>query len=214
LRGDELSRRITERIRQHEATVSVLDARIARRAGDQPYDVRLNDGLETLGELLEERQRGRSRVSGLTLIRDNLVAREMYVLTKADLRLADLISPDPSDGSETPDSPPVLERDTLTIDGLRLTIAGEELRDCLDRRIREHRRRAERWRQQAETPDHTCTNEAEQHDWRADVLEFIRDHIDRAVTYRLGEADLTFAELLPEKPASMERQEQTGCPSR
>jgi len=218
LRGDELSRRITERIRQHEATVSVLDARITRRAGDGPFDVRPEDGFETLNELMNERQRYRSRISGLTLIRDNLVAGEVYALTRADLRLADLISADPSDGSEIPDAPSVLDRKSATIDGLRLTIPGEELRGCLEQRIREHQRRAESWRKQAhadeehteeevQLPDHICANEAERHEWRADVLGFIRDHIDAAVTYRLGEADLAFGELLPGKPAWMEQEE-------
>jgi len=45
-----------------------------------------------------------------------------------------------------------------------------------------------------------CANEAQRHEWRAAVLGFIRDHIEPAEIYRLGEADLAFGELLPEKP--------------
>jgi len=39
------------------------------------------------------------------------------------------------------------------------------------------------------------------------VLGFIRDHIDLAEAYRLGEADLAFSELLAEKPAWLEQEE-------
>ena len=85
--------------------------------------------------------------------------------------------------------------------------------------MHDHRRRAERWKsEQARTPedqtedepllpDHICANEAERQDWRADVLGFVRDHIDAAEVYRLGERDLAFAELLPEKPDWMEQEE-------
>ena len=52
-----------------------------------------------------------------------------------------------------------------------------------------------------------CANEAERHTWRAEVLGFIHDHVDSTDVYRLGEADLAFAELLPEKPASVEQDE-------
>ena len=44
-----------------------------------------------------------------------------------------------------------------------------------------------------------CDNEAEQHDWRPDVLEFIRDHVDPREAYQLSEADLVFSELRPER---------------
>jgi hypothetical protein len=56
-------------------------------------------------------------------------------------------------------------------------------------------------------PEHMCEHEAERHEWRADVLEFIRDRIESAEVYRLGEADLHFGELLPQKPGSVEQEE-------
>jgi hypothetical protein len=105
------------------------------------------------------------------------------------------------------------------IDGLKLIVSGEELRTLLEQRIEDHLRRAERWKhEQARTPDqqsedepllpdHICENEAEQHEWRADVLGFIRDHIDSGEVYRLGEADLTFSGLLPGKPRWLEQEE-------
>jgi hypothetical protein len=105
------------------------------------------------------------------------------------------------------------------IDGLKLTISGEELRRLLERRMNDHRRSAERWkREQTRTPeqqtedepllpDDMCANEAERHDWRAEVLGFIRDHLESAEVYRLSEADLAFGDLLPDKPGWMEQQE-------
>jgi hypothetical protein len=56
-------------------------------------------------------------------------------------------------------------------------------------------------------PEHICENEAERHEWRVAVLEFIRDRIESAEIYRLGEADLQFGELLPEKPGWLEQVE-------
>jgi hypothetical protein len=105
------------------------------------------------------------------------------------------------------------------IDGLRLTIPGDELRRLLEERVHDHQRRAEWWkREEARTPeqqteeepllpDRMCANEAERHEWRAEVLRFIRDHTDCAESYRLGEEDLAFAELLPEKPGWMQQEE-------
>ena len=105
------------------------------------------------------------------------------------------------------------------IDGLKLTMTGVELRALLEQRVADHLRHAERWqRELARTPeeqtedepllpDHICENEAERHEWRADVLGFIRDHIEPAELYRLCEADLIFGALLPEKPAWLEQQE-------
>jgi hypothetical protein len=105
------------------------------------------------------------------------------------------------------------------IEGLRLTIQGEELRRLLAQRIDDHRASAERWKhEQARTeddqtedrpllPEHMCENEAERHEWRAEVLEFLRDRIESAEVYRLGEADLEFGELLPEKPGWLEQEE-------
>jgi hypothetical protein len=110
------------------------------------------------------------------------------------------------------------EARAFMIDGLKLTITGAKLRALLDRRIDSHQRSAERWkREQERTPDqetddeplpnHICANEAERHEWRAEVLEFLSDHIDASETYRLGEGDLTFGELLPDKPEWLEQQE-------
>src|ERR1022692_4657170 len=91
IRGEELSDRIAERIRMHEATIGSLDTRIKQRDGDLPFDVRPEDGFKTLGELENERQHHRDRVLVLALLRDNIVAGETYALDRTDLRLADLI---------------------------------------------------------------------------------------------------------------------------
>jgi hypothetical protein len=78
------------------------------------------------------------------------------------------------------------------IDGLHLTISGEELRRLLGDRIEHHERCVKHWkREQARTPEeqtedepllpeHMCEHEAERHEWRADVLGFIRDHVEAA----------------------------------
>ena len=103
--------------------------------------------------------------------------------------------------------------------GLQLTIPGEEVRRLLERRIENHRQRADWWRreqgrtpeeeteEQPLLPEHICENEAERHEWRAAVLGFIRDRIESAEIYRLNEADLHFGELLPEKPGWLEQAE-------
>ncbi len=217
--GDELSRRIAERIEVHKATIATFNTRISQREGDAPFDVRPEDDFKTLGELESERQQFLDRVTQLTLLRDNIVAGELYVLSKADLRVAELISGDHADASATSDAAWIHDRKYPAIDGLKLTVRGDEIRRLLEERASCHARRAERWKhEQARTPDeqtedqpllpdHMCENEAERHDWRAEVLTFIRDHIDATEVYRLGEADLEFGELLPEKPGWKEQQE-------
>jgi len=88
------------------------------------------------------------------------------------------------------------------IEGLKLTMCGEELRRLIDEAVRRHEQKADRWTGETlrteddETedatmlPQHRCENEAERHTWRASVLTFIRDHIDATETYRLCVADL------------------------
>ena len=103
------------------------------------------------------------------------------------------------------------------IDGLRLTIPGEEIRRLLEERIGDHEARAAHWRAELDRteedeehpmlPDHICENEALRHEWRVRVLAFMRERIESAEIYRLGENDLAFGELLPEKPGWMEQDE-------
>ena len=104
-------------------------------------------------------------------------------------------------------------------DGSRLTFSGGELRKLLEERIADHQRRVDHWTHERlrtpedETedapllPDHICTNEAERHAWRAEVLRFICDHIETSETYRLSASDLEFGELLPSKPGWLEQDE-------
>jgi len=105
------------------------------------------------------------------------------------------------------------------VDGLKLTIPGDELRRLLDERIAQHERSAahwkrelaraadEQWDDKALQPDEMCANEAIRHEWRIDVLAFIREHVEPDRTYRVGERDLILAELLPEKPWFVEQEE-------
>lgn len=105
------------------------------------------------------------------------------------------------------------------IDGLKLTMTGDELRALLAQRASEHRASAGRW--QAEItrtpadqtedapllPEHMCEYEADREEWLAEVLEFMREHLEPREVYRLGQADLAFGELLPPKPGMVEQQE-------
>jgi hypothetical protein len=103
------------------------------------------------------------------------------------------------------------------IHGLKLTLSGEELRMRLEQGVQRHEREASRWTRETLRgeedatedapllPEEMCEHEAERHTWRAAVLGFIRDHIDAGETYRLGAADLEYAELLPEKPGRWNR---------
>lgn len=105
------------------------------------------------------------------------------------------------------------------IEGLRLTMTGAEVRRLLEERATAHLRRAAHWkREAARTPEeetdedprmpaHICENEGERYEWRAAVMEFLRDHIEPHEVYRLGEADLEFGELLPERPSVVEQEE-------
>jgi hypothetical protein len=103
------------------------------------------------------------------------------------------------------------------IDGLRLTFTGDELRRQLEERAASHLARAEWWKrerarpveeqteEQPCLPEHICENEAEEHEWRAEMLTYIRDHVSAEEVYRLGLADLEFGDLLPPKPGWMEQ---------
>lgn len=105
------------------------------------------------------------------------------------------------------------------IDGLKVTMSGEELRRLLDEGRDWHERRAAWWKREKERapddqgddnllmPDHMCEHEADRHEWRAEVLTFIRDHIETSETYRLTKDDLEFGELLPGKPGGIEQEE-------
>jgi hypothetical protein len=98
------------------------------------------------------------------------------------------------------------------IDGLKLTMTGEELRKRLDQRVKDHERRAAWYKREAKRdpdpndeedfglPEHMCEFEEEFHGWRAKALAYIREHVEGGEVYRLDEADLAFGELLPEKP--------------
>jgi hypothetical protein len=105
------------------------------------------------------------------------------------------------------------------IDGLKLTLTGEDLRRLLHARAAAHRAAAAHWTREAERtvedqteehpllPQHMCEHEADRCAWRADVLDFIRDHLEPLEIYRLGESDLAFGDVLPARPAALEQEE-------
>ena len=104
------------------------------------------------------------------------------------------------------------------IEGLKLTFTGDEIRALLQQRIDSHLRHAEQWEhapgrgpeEKAEdtpVPDRLCEYEAGRHRWRAEVLTMLREHVQPSALYLLGESDLDFGELLPEKSAALEQEE-------
>jgi hypothetical protein len=105
------------------------------------------------------------------------------------------------------------------IEGLKLTMTGDELRKRLAERIGEHERLVAHYKREAKRepnpkdeydfvlPEHMCEYEVELHNWRAEALGYIRDHVESGEVYRLSETDLTFGEILPEKPGLIEQEE-------
>lgn len=96
------------------------------------------------------------------------------------------------------------------IDGLRLTMTGEELRKRLQERVKEHERRAAWYKAEAKRgrdptdecdiglPEHVCEHEEARHMCRAEALAYIREHIEGGEVYRLSASDLEFGEILPQ----------------
>jgi hypothetical protein len=99
------------------------------------------------------------------------------------------------------------------ITGLRVGFTGEEICAALDGRIEDCRRRAARWKYEAERPlesqtidepilpTHICMNEERLATWKAAVLTLIRDRIERSEVYLLEKRELASAGLLPPRPA-------------
>jgi hypothetical protein len=98
------------------------------------------------------------------------------------------------------------------IDGLKLRMTGLELKTRLDARIRRHARDAdecaERLQAIGETDSDALTRQRQRRRVFAaiaraqdeiEVLTLIRDHISADEVYQLGELDLRFADLLPER---------------
>src|SRR5262245_44446726 len=86
------------------------------------------------------------------------------------------------------------------IDGPKLTVTREGLQRMLEECAAEQRATAERWnRERTGTvddqterapllPNHMCDNEAERHDWRAGVLDLLREPSETGEIYRLAES--------------------------
>ena len=218
LSGENLKQRIQEAIRARELEMTILDDRIKAREGDQPFDVRADDGFRSFGELVTERSQLADRIIQLALLRDSVVVGDDYALSKADLRRAGIISFERPEHS-CMERAWVASDSGMPVDGLKLTFSGSELRELLDERRRVHEKRAARWRHELTRgpedqtddapllPDQMCENTAEEEEWRAELAEFIRTHIDASEVYRLGQADLEFGDLLPDKPGSMKQAE-------
>lgn len=104
------------------------------------------------------------------------------------------------------------------IDGLKLTFTGDELRRLLHERAETHRAAVARIKLEQSSdreqtidcpllPEHIVEEMIDRHEWRSEVLDFIRAHVESAETYRLGSDDLEFAELLPEASGGIDEDE-------
>lgn len=105
------------------------------------------------------------------------------------------------------------------IEGLKLTMTGEDIRKRLSERIKHHQQLVAHYKREAARepdpkdefdfvlPEHMCEYEQELHGWHAEALTYIREHIEGGEIYRLGAADLAFGELLPHKPGVVQQQE-------
>ena len=94
------------------------------------------------------------------------------------------------------------------IEGLKLTMTGADLRRHLSARIEWHRERVLDYEREMDRgslgdpgevrlPAHVVEHMRDEHESRAGVLAFIREHVLESETYRLGEGDLVFGELIP-----------------
>ena len=105
------------------------------------------------------------------------------------------------------------------IEGLKLTMTGEEVRKRLAERIKHHQELVAHYMKEAARepdpkdeydfvlPEHMCEYEQELHGWHAEALTYIREHIEGGEIYRLGPEDLAFGELLPQKPGLVQQEE-------
>ena len=168
-------------------------------------------GAKELSARLDERIRVHSesaRAGELALFRDHLIQGETYTLSLADLRALDLVAGEATDNAGR------------VIDGLKLTMTGGELRALLVDAAKARVRLADHWKKEAarapddrkaggksRLPGRICEKEAERQEWRAEMLTFLRNHVDAAATYWLGRDDLEFGDLLPEEPDWLEEDE-------
>jgi hypothetical protein len=54
---------------------------------------------------------------------------------------------------------------------------------------------------------HNTSTQQEFHQWRAETLAYIREHVEGGELYRLGPDDVEFGEILPQKPGVVEQAE-------
>jgi hypothetical protein len=171
-------------------------------------------GAKELSARLEERIRVHSesgRAGELALLRDHLVQGETYTLSLADLRALDLVGGEATDNAGR------------IVDGLKLTMTGVELRTLLVDAAKARVRLADHWKREAARapderkpgsksplPGRICEKEAERQEWRAEMLNFMKNHLDPSATYWLGREDLAFGDLLPEEPDWLEEDELFG----
>ena len=92
----------------------------------------------------------------LTLLRDHVIAAELYALDRAIFPWPQPISADYNVTSEAGSDKAVEFSRKPAIEGLKLTMPGDEMRHLLEQRRDDHHRRAQQWqREQARAPEQT-----------------------------------------------------------
>jgi len=98
------------------------------------------------------------------------------------------------------------------IDGLKLSMKGEELRSRVDEQIERLQAAVDRYRADLQMdpkdqtdehpwlPEHILESMIDEREDRIAALTLIRDHVVATEEYRLSQSDLQFAELLPPPP--------------
>jgi hypothetical protein len=101
-----------------------------------------------------------------------------------------------------------VRQDAIVIEGLKLTMTGQQLIAKLDDRIEWHNDHIIDYRKHLKTavptdecplPESVLEGEIDRSSNQVRILNLIRNHIVPDEIYRLGEFDLRFADLLPEE---------------
>src|SRR3954464_8903267 len=76
IRGEELNRRMAERIRAREEAIAAIDRRIEKRPGARGFGAGAQDRHRPIANLEDERQVHRDVLLRVTLVRNSLVEDE------------------------------------------------------------------------------------------------------------------------------------------
>lgn len=86
------------------------------------------------------------------------------------------------------------------VNGLRFIVTGQEMYDHLHAKAAEHRLKARRYKEQAESlpepmrgqtndPGYALEQKQREHERKAALFEFMVDHLDKTLDYNVSESD-------------------------